>query len=122
MFFAAGSLICLKEKGFGIIFMFSHGFTGLGIMMAGLIGGLISSPLMGDAPIYILIFLVIIALLILAAMVLIILYNLSDILKAKRNFIFIPLILFGTAILLALILSKMVTYRYGIQSSLFMIS
>ena len=97
--------------------MFSHGLIGLGVMIAVMLTGLLTSPIMTDSPIYIYIMLGIIAISIFAGIILMVLYNLSDILKEKTNFIFIPLALFGIAIILSLILSKIVEYRYGIRTT-----
>ena len=45
-----------------------------------------------------------------------ILYNLSDALKDNEYFIFIPLSLFGIALLIAVIISKLVLVKFGIHS------
>ena len=48
-----------------------------------------------------------------------ILYNLSDALKDNEYFIFIPLILFGIALLIAVIISKLVLVKFGIHSLIY---
>ena len=117
IFFATGSLIGLYLKGFGLIFFFSHGMTGLGFMMAGMLGELITNPFMSDAPIYVYCILGLIVFLIVLAIISSILFNLSDRLKKRKNFIFVPLLLFGAAILIAVMLSCYVSYKYGITPS-----
>lgn len=50
VFFAAGLNVGMFVPAFGIIFLFSHGMTGLGLMCSALIGDAINSPLMQDNP------------------------------------------------------------------------
>lgn len=119
IFFAAGSLIGLHVKGGGIVFLFSHGGTGFGLIIASLIGGLFTSPLMSDLPTIYYIYLVIMAIMTFIAIITTILYNLSDELSERKNFIFIPLVLFSAVIIMALILSKIILYKYNIPTSVF---
>jgi hypothetical protein len=116
VFFIGGLLIGLFIEKFGLIFLFSHGMTGLGLMLGIELSGLLTSPFISDAPIYIYISLGIILLLIILGLITTILYNLSDALKDNEYFIFIPLILFGIALLIAVIISKLVLVKFGIHS------
>lgn len=116
VFFIGGLLIGLFIEKFGLIFLFSHGMTGLGLMLGVELSGLLTSPFISDAPIYIYISLGIILLLIILGLITTILYNLSDALKDNEYFIFIPLILFGIALLIAVIISKLVLVKFGIHS------
>ena len=116
IFFIGGLLIGLFIEKFGLIFLFSHGMTGLGLMLGIELSGLLTSPFISDAPIYIYISLGIILLLIILGLITTILYNLSDALKDNEYFIFIPLILFGIALLIAVIISKLVLVKFGIHS------
>ena len=50
VFFAAGLLIAFTTPAVGIIFLFSHGMTGLGLMTGALIGDILTSPIMQDNP------------------------------------------------------------------------
>ena len=115
VFFASGLLIGLFIEKFGLIFLFSHGMTGLGLMLGSELFGVITSPFISDAPIYIYILLGIILLLVILGLITAILYNLSDALKSNEYFVFIPLILFGIAILIAVIVSKLVLVKFGIH-------
>ena len=115
VFFVSGLLIGLYIEKFGLIFLFSHGMTGLGLMLGSELFGVITSPFISDAPIYIYILLGIILLLVILGLITAILYNLSDALKDNEYFVFIPLILFGIAILIAVIVSKLVLVKFGIH-------
>ena len=115
VFFVSGLLIGLYIEKFGLIFLFSHGMTGLGLMLGSELFGVITSPFISDAPIYIYILLGIIFLLVILGLITAILYNLSDALKDNEYFVFIPLILFGIAILIAVIVSKLVLVKFGIH-------
>ncbi len=117
VFFIAGALVGAYVKGFGLFFLFSHGMTGLGLMIAGQIGELFSSSFLSDAPKEIYYWLVAIFLLILFAMIITILFNLSDSLREKRYFVFVPLILFGIAIVLTVLLSKYLWIHFGLKST-----
>lgn len=50
VFFAAGTAIGLFIKGFGIIFLFSHGVMGMSFMVSSILGGIVNSPKGSDLP------------------------------------------------------------------------
>lgn len=115
-FFASGLLIGLFTGKPGLIFLFSHGLTGIGLMIGSELGGLLTSPFISDAPIYIYVLLGCILLLVLLGIMSAVLYNLSDAIKDKEYSVYIPFILFGMAIILSIIVAKIVFVQYGIHS------
>ena len=98
VFFITGLLIGFNEKIFGIIFLFSHGMTGLCIMETALLGDILNSPIFSDYPIKIYIYLGIIVFIFVISLIFSILYNLSDNLKKykylKCIILFLYLIMF----------------------------
>ncbi len=119
IFFAAGSLVGLNVPGFGLIFLFSHGGSGIGVILGTMLGPIFESPIMSDNPVNLYICLGGIGFLILLGTILSILYNLSEPLKDKKNFILVPLVIFGIAITLTVILSTVVSYKFGINYDVF---
>jgi hypothetical protein len=116
IFYATGLLIGLFTEKSGLVFLFSHGMTGLGLMIGSELGGLLTSPFITDAPIYIYVLLCCIVLLVLLGIMSAVLYSLSDAIKDKEYSVYIPYILFGMAIILSIIVAKIVFVQYGIQS------
>ena len=117
VFFIAGVLIGLYMKGFGLIFLFSHGMTGLGVIASSQLGNLVGSTYMSDAPAKMYYCLIAIVLLVIIATIITILYNLSDSLREKRYFSFIPLALYGIAIVSMVVLSKYFLIHYGVEAN-----
>ena len=120
IFFLAGLMVGLHVKGFGIIFLFSHGMTGLFLMIGSLLGGgdpndifeFFNSPIMTDNPNNIIIYLVTALTLILIAVIYSILYNLSDNLKKKEKSLYFPLGLYFIGILMFVLFNKISMYLY----------
>ena len=109
LFLMAGLFVGLKVKGFGIIFLFSHGMTGLAIMIMSLLApdmeelslsSLYKDPVLADYGNNLQIFLAILGILIFCGVIYVILYNLSDTLKKKKYSIFPPLIIFEIVLLM----------------------
>ncbi len=50
VFFIVGLMVGLFVRGFGIIFLFSHGLTGLSFMLSNIIKPVLDSPIMNEAP------------------------------------------------------------------------
>ena len=84
IFFIAGLLIGLNTKIFGIIFLFSHGMTGLFIMEGALLGDIVNSPIFSDSPTNIYIYLGVIIVIFFISLICSILHNLSDNLKRYK--------------------------------------
>ena len=85
-------------------------------MIGSELGGLLTSPFISDAPIYIYVLLGCIFLLVLLGIMSAVLYSLSDAIKDKEYSVYIPFILFGMAIILSIIVAKIVFVQYGIHS------
>ena len=106
VFFLAGFFIGAYVPIFGLIFLFSHGAVGYGLMLSTIIGKLVSSPVMQDQPKNITICLGAGLILIIFATILVIMHNLNAKLKEKSYFILIPFIIYVVVIILAILLSK----------------
>ena len=112
IFFIAGHFVGLTQKGFGLIFLFSHSVTGLVVMEGSLLFKMFQSPLMEDNPINIYIVLGIIIFILFLATILVILYNLSDNLKKKEHIIILPLTIYFIAFVLSGILANLYEKLY----------
>ena len=100
VFFAAGLFVGLYVKGFGIIFLFSHGGVGFGMMIYALLLDRFSESSLTDLSFNMKIYLGIMVLMIIGGFLGVIIYNLSETLnKNKYNKIF-PLIILGLALFL----------------------
>lgn len=107
IFFLVGLAIGLKLQLFGIIFLFSHGCTGLGLMVIPKIIEILKNPIMTDNPTNIMIFLTFGVLLVIVGIILTIMYNLNK--KFKYSlFIILGVFLLGIAII------QLLPYIYGI--------
>ena len=51
-FFLSGLCIGLFAEGFGLIFLFSHGITGLCVMMSALLSKILENPILNDGPLH----------------------------------------------------------------------
>lgn len=113
VFFLCGEIIGLKIKNFGLIFLASHGITGLSLLTSSQLSGLITSPLMEDLPKSAYFVLAAILILFVAGVLTTVLYNLSDNLKKKKGAILIPLFIFFIAILIVVLCPRI----YGFEVS-----
>lgn len=100
IFFLAGFFFSLKAKGFGIIFLFSHGGTGFGLMAASLLVRNINMEVILDSSILLQSYFTAIVLLIISGFGYGVLYNLSDNLKAKKNSMLIPFVILLVALIM----------------------
>ncbi len=114
IFFITGYCSSLLGKGIPLIFLFSHGMTGLMIMLVPIVGKVINNPLLSDNPTNIYIYLGIVILLIIIATTLAIIYNLADYFKTKEFSKLIPAILYLLAIIMVTILPHIYTIIYNI--------
>lgn len=106
LFFLAGLFIGLGVKAFGLIFLFSHGGTGLGLMLIPIIKSLKLQVYLTDSPTLLLIYLGIIIIAIILAIILTALYNLNDRLKDNVKVYSLIFILYLLAITMVVILPK----------------
>lgn len=107
IFFLAGLFVGLFQKGFGLIFLFSHGMTGLGIMTGAFLSQVIESGLMTENPNNVYIYIGIVITIYIIALFFTILVNLSDNLK-KVKYIKAKVIgLYGVGLLLIALLPRL---------------
>lgn len=110
LFFLAGLFIGLNVKAFGLIFLFSHGMTGLGLMLIPIIKNLELKVYLTDSPTFLLIYLGIIIIAIILAIILTVLYNLNDRLKDNIKIYSLIFILYLLSITMVVILPKILPY------------
>ena len=109
-FFLAGLFVGLNVKSFGLIFLFTHGGAGLGLMLIPIIKNLELKIYVTDNPTFLLIYLRIIIIAIILAIILTVLYNLNDRLKDNIKIYSLIFILYLLAITMVVILPKLLPY------------
>lgn len=110
IFFLVGLGIGFNLKGFGLVFLFSHGGAGLGLMLIPIIKNLELKMYLTDNPTFLLIYLRIIIIAIILAIILTVLYNLNDRLKDNIKIYSLIFILYLLAITMVVILPKLLPY------------
>jgi len=111
VFFLAGFYIGNTEKYFGLIFLFSHGGVGLGIMIGPLLSEIFKMPILSDAVntnLYL--YLNISILFLVAGVVATLLRNLSDNFKEKKYSLLFSLSLFFIGVLMIILFPNIYTY------------
>lgn len=93
VFFLAGMFIGLKIPGFGLIFLFSHGGTGAGIMAGGLISEFLENSLLSENPTNAYIYLGGAIIFLISGFISAIIYNLSATYRLKKYSMSYPFIL-----------------------------
>lgn len=112
IFYLAGLFIGLNIKGVGLIFLLSHGGTGIGIMLVPTIINILKSPLMSDlANNNIMSILVIAFIAIVVAILMTVFYNLSDQFKNKNYSLPVILLLF----MIGIVIIKIIPIIYNIH-------
>mgnify|MGYP007069921350 CR=1 FL=1 len=104
VFFVTGFCIGTMKDGkyFGIIFLFSHGMTGYGLMTSSVLGDILDSPLLSDGnTTFIFFYIALWVILVCLGIGSSIIYNLSDKLKAKNKYPILQLGFFAIAIMMA---------------------
>lgn len=114
-FFLAGIFIGLYVKGFGLIFLASHGITGLVMLESTYIGNIINSPQMSDSGTLMYMLVVLNILVFVIATILVILHNLSDNLKKSGSFKLIPLSVYLVGLVISGSLYMMSDYIFTIR-------
>lgn len=110
LFFLVGLFVGLSFKSFGLIFLFTHGGTGLGLMLIPIIKDLELKVYLTDNPTFLLIYLRIIIIVIILAIILTVLYNLNDRLKDNIKIYSLIFILYLLAITMVVFLPKLLPY------------
>ncbi len=112
IFYLAGLFIGLNIKGVGLIFLLSHGGTGIGIMLVPTIINILKSPLMSDlANNNIMSILVIAFIAIVLAILMTVFYNLSDQFKNKNYSLPVILLLY----MIGIVIIKIIPIIYNIH-------
>ena len=112
IFYLAGLFIGLNIKGVGLIFLLSHGGTGIGIMLVPTIINILKSPLMSDlANNNIMSILVIAFIAIVVAILMTVFYNLSDQFKNKNYSLPVILLLY----MIGIVIIKIIPIIYNIH-------
>lgn len=112
IFYLAGLFIGLNIKGVGLIFLLSHGGTGIGIMLVPTIINILKSPLMSDlANNNIMSILVIAFIAIVVAILMTVFYNLSDQFKNKNYSLPVILLLY----MIGIVIIKIIPIIYNIR-------
>lgn len=112
IFYLAGLFIGLNIKGVGLIFLLSHGGTGIGIMLVPTIINILKSPLMSDlANNNIMSILVIAFIAIVLAILMTVFYNLSDQFKNKNYSLPVILLLY----MIGIVIIKIIPVIYNIH-------
>ena len=106
IFFIAGYCVAAfpKDKG-TLVFLFSHGITGLCLMVVPILIKVFDNPIMTDNPTRVLIYIGFIILLLLVATSLMLFYKLFDQFDKKEHSRVIPLVLYTIGIVMTKILS-----------------
>ena len=110
IFFLVGLGIGFNLKGFGLVFLFSHGGAGLGLMLIPIIKNLELKMYLTDNPTFLLIYLIIIIIAIILAIILTVLYNLNDRLTDNIKIYSLIFILYLLAITMVVFLPKLLPY------------
>lgn len=108
VFFLAGYFVTINGKGAGIVFLFSHGLTGYGIMIYSIISNEFYRHFFEDMSHAGMIYLIILAILAVIGLFILIFYSLSKTLRKNQN---IPLISF-TLFLMVLCMIKILPFIY----------
>ena len=112
IFYLAGLFIGLNIKGVGLIFLLSHGGTGIGIMLVPTIINILKNPLMSDlANNNIMSILVIAFIAIVLAILMTVFYNLSDQFKNKNYSLPVILLLY----IIGIVIIKIIPIIYNIH-------
>ena len=112
IFYLAGLFIGLNIKGVGLIFLLSHGGTGIGIMLVPTIINILKNPLMSDlANNNIMSILVIAFIAIVLAILMTVFYNLSDQFKNKNYSLPVILLLY----MICIVIIKIIPIIYNIH-------
>ena len=114
IFFLAGLNVGFSQKGFGLIFLFSHGGTGMGMMIGSLLSKSFESGLFTDGGRNLVIYLVINILIVVIGFLSVVVYNLSDYIKNKKYIKSYILLIFIVGLAMAGIFPYIMKFIYNI--------
>lgn len=113
VFFVAGMCISLQAEKVGILFVFSHGATGLAIMIGSLVSGIIKNPLFTDGGTSLYIYLVICGILLLGGFLFVAISSLLNDVNMKKR-LFIGLCIMACGLLLLGLFPYTMNYIYSL--------
>lgn len=108
VFFIFGFFIGICEAGPGIIFLFSHGGTGLAIMLGSKLYPIFQSPILTDMPIKLIIVLILILSISIVSFILIVLFNVTNKFRTHKEYIPLTLSLFTLALLISTFIPRLI--------------
>lgn len=112
IFFLAGLFVGLYVRGFGLIFLLSHGLSGLALMIGPTIKSILSSPIITDLTNKSILFFIVIGIIaLITAFLMTALYNLSNKIQGNKYSLLIIFILYIFGILMI----KLIPIIYGIS-------
>lgn len=113
VFFVAGMCISLQADKGSVLFVFSHGGTGLGIMIGSLVSGIIDNPLFTDGGTNLYVYLVICGLLLLGGFLFVAISSLLNDVNMKKR-LFIGLCIITGGLLLLGLFPHIMNYIYSL--------
>ena len=108
-FFLSGHFVGMHEKGFGLIFLFSHSVTGMCIMIVSMLNA-VDNPLLTDLSIKEYCYLIVMFFFFIIATIYVIVYNLSTKIKLIKYSKFIPLVIYTIGFLMAGLFNIVIKY------------
>ena len=111
-FFLAGLNVGFSTKGFGLIFLFSHGGVGMCIMLGALLSNVMTSGLFTDGGHNLMIYLAINLIIIIIGFLAVVVYNLSDYLKSIRYMKSYILLIFLFGLIMAGLFPYIINFIY----------
>ena len=114
VFFLAGVNIGFHEKIFGLIFLFSHGGVGMGIMMWSLLSKAFESGLFTDGGRNLILYVVINIAIIVIGFLAVVVYNLSDYIRNKKYMKSYILLIFMVGLAMAGIFPYIMKFIYNL--------
>ena len=94
LFFISGHFVGMNDKGYGLIFLFSHSVTGMCLMISSMLGNIINNPILSDLPTNGYYYLLATIAMFVVATIYVIIFNLSERVKQIKYSRFIPLIIY----------------------------
>lgn len=114
-FFMAGYFTGLHVKGFGLIFLFSHGGIGMGVMIGALMGEIFQNPALQDGATNIYLYMGLGVILIIMSFMGVVLYNLSNNWAQREHTRFLPLVTFFVVFLMSGLLPHIFKVLYALK-------
>lgn len=108
IFFIVGFFIGTNALSPGIIFLFSHGATGLAIMIGSKLYPIFESPILTDMPIKLIFVLILIASISIISFILIVLFGSTNKFRTHKEYVPLTLALFTIAVLISTFIPRLI--------------